>query len=90
MPASVTSVTLAPRSIAWASWSARSSSFPSWLETKRGGSISSRSNSRPARRVSSQATMSASASARRTRGVTSSMFPIGVGQTVSLPGTFAG
>ena len=37
-------------------------------------------------RVSSQAITSASWSARRTRSVMSSRFPIGVGQTVSLPG----
>ena len=85
VPASEISTTLAPRSTCWASWTARSASFPSWLDTNRGRSMSSRSQRRPARRVSSQATRSASPRARRARGLRSSMLPIGVGQTVRRP-----
>ena len=49
VPASEMSATFAPRSIAPTSWRARSDSFPSWFETRRGRLRPRRSNRSPVR-----------------------------------------
>src|ERR687893_650306 len=84
MPASETSATTTPSRMRPTSSAARARSLCSWYETSF-ALTPYRSSRVRVRRVSSHATTSASRSAERTRSVTSSRFPIGVGQTTSRP-----
>src|SRR3954447_3277119 len=85
MPASVHSATTSPAAARATRPPARSRSLCSWTLTSSRARPPWRSSSTRVRRVSSQATTSASRSAASTRRVTSSRLPIGVGQTTSRP-----
>ena len=85
IPASLHTATTSPARTRATSPGARAASLCSCRATSSAARIPCRSSRTRVRRVSSQATTSASRSTSSTRSVTSSRLPIGVGQTTRRP-----